>query len=46
MVLKGKEFAVNKSYAADDQILKILKILKALRSILLIQLGISEEELT
>ena len=47
MVLKGKEFAVSKSYAADDdEIIEVVKILKALRSILLIQLGISEEALT
>jgi len=43
MTLKGKEFAISKSYAADDdEIFEIIKILKALRSILVKKLGIDE----
>lgn len=42
-VLRGKEFAISKSYSSDDEeIFEIIKILKALRRILFEKLGIEE----
>lgn len=44
MVLKGKEFAISKSYAADDEeIFEIIKVLKALRNILYKRLGVKHK---
>jgi len=46
MVLEGKEYAISKSYSADDDedVFKIVKVLKALRTILFKRLGIEQQD--